>query len=401
MTVAHLLATALAGVEAYEKEQRLHTQIDVLRRASAAIAERLAVLPDGQLRAAVQRRFRLWPRLNEAPLPEFLAPVLQTILEHAMQAVNAQLGAIGINDATGQPFEPWLFSGVSEEQAAAIGPPPRPVGTLGVVALEGHVVRTSDVRSHPAFRGLPPHHPDLKTMLGVPIRYRDMNIGNLYLANKQDSGPFTAEDEKVVELLASQAAISLQQAYFRAAVDVQRAQLQIIVDNAPHGIVFVDARTDQAIFNPYAAAALGPALGPGSGRTRLSNQLLGQDGAPLSFEQLPSTRALTGQPISGEELTMMLADGRKIPVILSAAPVKEPGGEVMGAVVTFEDISRLKELERLREEFAAVVAHDFRNPIAAILLLVRTLRTMVESGGSSALLAAVARISATPPGSRR
>ena len=392
LTVAHLLTTALAGVEAYEKERRLYTQIDVLRRASAAIAEQLAILPDDELRAALQRRFRVWPGLRETPLPEFLKPVLLTILEHAMQAVGAQIGAIGINDTAGQPFEPWLFSGVSAEQAAAIGHPPRPVGTLGVVAIEGQVIRTSDLRKHPAFRGFPAHHPDLHTMLGVPIRYRETSIGNLYLANKQDAPAFTSEDQQVVELLASQAAISLQQAYFRAAVDVQRRQLQIIFDNVPQGIVFVDARTDQAIANPHAAALLGPALGAGTGPARFAGQLLGRDGLHLSFENLPSTRALAGQSTTAEELSIAQSDGRRVPVIVSATPVVEPGGAVVGVVATFEDISRMKEIERLREEFAAVVAHDLRNPIAAILMQASVLKSKAESAGLPALSDAAARI---------
>jgi PAS domain S-box-containing protein len=391
-TVARLLATALAGVEAYEMEQRLGGQIEVLRRASAAIAERLAVLPDEQLRAAVQRRFRLWPALNEPRLPDFLAPVLQTILEHAMQAVSAQMGAIGISDTSAQPFEPWLFSGVSAGQAAAIGRPPRPVGTLGLVAFDGQVVRTYDLRAHPAFRGLPVHHPDLTTLLGVPIRYHDLNIGNLYLANKQGGRPFTAEDQKVVELLAAQAALSLQQAYFRAAIDVQRTQLQIIFDTAPQGIVFVEARTDQTIVNPYARSLLGPALEPRAARSWFSGHLLGPDGAALPFEQLPSTKALAGETISGDQLTVLLPDGRKRPVILSAAPVRGSGGEVVGAVVTFEDISQLKEIQRLREEFAAVVAHDLRTPIAAISLQAAILKTMRGPEGSPALWAAIGRI---------
>jgi PAS domain S-box-containing protein len=389
--VANLLATVFAGLEAQERERRLRTQMDILRNASAAITARLSIVPDDQIRSALRRQFRLWPALEEAPLPDFLRPVLHTILDHAMQAVGAQLGALGVNSTATEPFDPWLVSGVGSEQTAAIGRLPRPVGTLGIVALEGHVVRTADVRTHPAFRGFPAHHPDVTSLMGIPIAYADGSIGNLYLGNKQD-GAFSAEDQEVVELLAFQAGIAVQHAYFRAAVDVQKTQLQVILDKAPHGILFVDAKTDRMVANPRAIELLDTAIGPAASRSQLLGLFLAADGSPIADHALPSTRALRGEITRGQEFIIARSDGRRVPVILSAVPVPDADSQILGAVVTLEDISQLKELERLREEFAAIVAHDLRNPLAAILLQIAALRTLKASGDSRALQAALNRI---------
>ena len=111
--LATLLAAVLDGAKTYDEQRQLCTQLRILRAANAAIAERLAVIPDERLRAAIQGRFRLWPGVDEDPLPEFLKPVLQTIIEHAKEAVGAEIGALGIGDARDQPFQPWVYSGVS------------------------------------------------------------------------------------------------------------------------------------------------------------------------------------------------------------------------------------------------------------------------------------------------
>ena len=242
------------------------------------------------------------------------------------------------------------------------------------------MVHTRDVHAHPAFQGFPPHHPEVTSLLGIPIRHRTLKIGNLYLGNKQGSADFTAEDQESSSSWHPTAASSLQQAYFRAALDVQRRQLQLILDTAPQGILFVDAATGRVMANPRARALLGDDARPETTHVEYARQLRGRDGRPVAPEALPSTRALSGETISGHEFVVIQPDGHQVPVLLAAAPIRASGGAVAGAVVTFEDISNLKDLERLREEFAAIVAHDLRTPIAAILLQIEVMRSMASTG---------------------
>lgn len=373
-----LLAMAVLRAALHDTERCLRSMIEGMKDASAAIADKLAILPEAHIRAAVLQEFRLWPSTRDEPLPEFLRTVLQTIIEHATASVGAQLGALGVGESPAHAFEPWVYTGMSKEQAATIGRSPRPVGTLGIVARESQVVRTPDVRRHPAFQGFPCGHPEITSLLAVPIRYRGANLGNLYLGNKAGAGEFSREDQDVIELFAFQAALSLQHAYFRAEIDAQRAQLQIILDSAPHGLLFVDRRSGDIVANPRAIQLLG---GPGIAGAEVPHclaQVRRPDGEALPVEQLPSSRALAGQTIRDEELVIARPDGHRLPILLSAAPVLGTDQKALGAVVTFEDISPIKELEHLREEFAAVVAHDLRDPIQGILFQVNLILRRAE-----------------------
>jgi two-component system, NarL family, sensor histidine kinase DevS len=60
--------------------------------------------------------------------------------------------------------------------------------------------------------GFPPNHPEMRTFLGVPILLRGVAYGNLYLTEKEGGGDFTTEDQELVTLLASQAAVAIENA---------------------------------------------------------------------------------------------------------------------------------------------------------------------------------------------
>ena len=77
-------------------------------------------------------------------------------------------------------------------------------------------------------------------------------------------------------------------------------------------------------------------------------------------------RALRGEVVSDEEFVIVRTDGRLIPVLGSAAPVYGPSGKIEGAVVSYQDITPLKDLERLREEFMSAAAHELRSPVTVI-----------------------------------
>ncbi len=97
-------------------------------------------------------------------------------------------------------------------------------------------------------------------------------------------------------------------------------------------------------------------------------EVLRPSGEPLALEELPIMRALSGDAALGDELLIVAADGSRYPVLASASAVRDGDGEVLGAVALYRDITPLKEIERLREEWTSVVAHDLRQPISVLQL---------------------------------
>jgi signal transduction histidine kinase len=135
--------------------------------------------------------------------------VLQRLVDSARELAGARYAALGIPDGEGG-FRRFLVSGMSDQLIAAMGPLPRTHGMLGAMLDAAAPYRTEDIHEDPRFRGWwPRRHPDMRSFLGVPIVSGDEVIGAFYLTEKQGAATFDADDEAVIELLASHAAIAI------------------------------------------------------------------------------------------------------------------------------------------------------------------------------------------------
>ena len=159
-----------------------------------------------------------------------LDAVLQKLVLIAAELTDARYSALGVIDRSGQELERFVTCGIDDATRATIGDLPRGRGILGVLISDARPLRLDDLSADPRAVGFPPHHPPMKSFLGVPVMTRGVAYGNLYLAEKQPSGPFSEEDEEIVTLLAAQAAVAIENAgsvqrdALRRAVQAQEAE---------------------------------------------------------------------------------------------------------------------------------------------------------------------------------
>jgi two-component system, NarL family, sensor histidine kinase DevS len=159
-----------------------------------------------------------------------LDAVLQRIVETAAELTGARYAALGVIDQTGYALERFLTSGIDAETHAAIGDLPRGRGILGVLIREATPLRLHDIREDPRSVGFPPHHPPMRSFLGVPILLRGVAYGNLYLTEKGGGDDFTGEDEDLVTLLAGQAAVAIENARLYESTTRWSRQLESLHD---------------------------------------------------------------------------------------------------------------------------------------------------------------------------
>ena len=141
-----------------------------------------------------------------------LEALLQRLVETAAELTGARYAALGVIDTTGRELERFVTHGIDPETHAAIGNLPRGRGILGVLIRDARPLRLHDLTGDDRSVGFPANHPPMRTFLGVPILLRGVAYGNLYLTEKEGGADFTGEDEEVVTLLASQAAVAIENA---------------------------------------------------------------------------------------------------------------------------------------------------------------------------------------------
>ncbi len=90
------------------------------------------------------------------------------------------------------------------------------------------------------------------------------------------------------------------------------------------------------------------------------------EGDSLPVEQLPLARALSGEVFHEYRLLSRGASGIDTVLGFSGAPVYDDENNVDGAVVIFRDVTTSQKLERAKDDFLAVAAHELRSPLAAV-----------------------------------
>ena len=154
-----------------------------------------------------------------------LETVLQKLVEVAATLTGAKYAALGVVDPTGTRLERFLTTGIDAETQAVIGDLPTGRGILGVLIRDAHTLRLHDLSEDLRSVGFPPGHPPMHSFLGVPVALRGIAYGNLYLTEKL-GGDFTDEDEETVALLASQAAVAIENARLYESATRWSAQLE-------------------------------------------------------------------------------------------------------------------------------------------------------------------------------
>jgi PAS domain S-box-containing protein len=95
-------------------------------------------------------------------------------------------------------------------------------------------------------------------------------------------------------------------------------------------------------------------------------QLRYSDGTRITAERGPLADALRGLVVHEQEVLIQVASGRDVPLSVSSAPLRQRGGEIVGAVLVCRDISELRRLQQAKDTFLSVASHELRTPLTTI-----------------------------------
>jgi PAS domain S-box-containing protein len=149
-----------------------------------------------------------------------------------------------------------------------------------------------------------------------------------------------------------------------------------VLDQLPIGVVIASAPSGRVTHaNRYIAELLGGELRPESLADYGRFELFDLRGRPVGTDSLPLVRAIRrGEHVRDEQYEVEASDGKRRLVVVSATPVLDAAGEIIGAVALIEDISEREQRRRADREFVTNAAHELRTPLAAIASAVDVLQ---------------------------
>ena len=152
-----------------------------------------------------------------------------------------------------------------------------------------------------------------------------------------------------------------------------KRQNELILNSAGEGIYGLDRDGNLTFVNPAAAKMLGCEVDELIGQSQ--HAVLhgsGLDGATNPQEENPDQAAVPvlSAPDDGEAHRVddffWRKDGTSFPVEYISTPIRDEAGDLSGAVVTFNDITERRVVERMKDEFISVVSHELRTPLTSI-----------------------------------
>jgi signal transduction histidine kinase len=169
----------------------------------------------------------------------------------------------------------------------------------------------------------------------------------------------TGRDER--QALAAELLRSQEEALYEASVR------DAVIGSITEGLIVLDESGELLIQNDAAGDLLGAGPGPLTAESRHVMSSWSVDGEELSDAQRPTARALRGETVHGAEIVMRV-DGQPERVLhISGIPL--PRDEIRDrarALMIFRDVTSENAHRKELSMFAGVVAHDLRNPLAAI-----------------------------------
>ena len=301
-----------------------------------------------------------------------LEAVLQGVVDGACSLTGATRGCITVLDDAGE-LQHFVAFGATPEQLQALMELPEGMVFFEHLSRLPEPLRLPDFASYIRELGLPEIGPPIGpigSFLSTPIRHLGRQVGNFYLSDKEDGAEFSPEDEGMLTLFASQAALAIANARRYREEQRDRAYLETLVNTSPVGVVVFDARTGVVSFlNREARRIVDGLRDPEQSHEQLLEALTFRraDGREVSLRDFPLVRALNaGETLRAEEIVIQVPDGRRVNTIVNATPILSEEGGIESLVVTVQDLEPVKELGRRQAEFLGMVSRQLLAPLTSI-----------------------------------
>jgi len=194
----------------------------------------------------------------------------------------------------------------------------------------------------------------VQALIYVPLKVDEKVIGVLGVDNRQHRLPFTERDLLLISILADYAAIAIENARLYRSSENQRSKFEAVLSNMDDALMIINEEGTIQLVNEAMCNALGFS----------SAELLGKTAEEMiPYADFMALFALSEQPQNKKTVhcrEISLNDERTF----NAQYTKVAD---VGAVITMQDISHLKELNRLKDNFVHTVSHDLRSPLTAVL----------------------------------
>jgi PAS domain S-box-containing protein len=282
--------------------------------------------------------------------------VLESFLDLTRQAFGADV-ALAVLDPGALPggTAPTAVVDDRDHGRARRSASPYEAGLLRSSSLDGASVLTGE---------LPP---GWRRGLLAPLEAEGRRVGVVVLATRDRHRALSARELTLLTPLASALAVALRGAAHLARLEEERSKLKAVVDQSSDGILVLDGEGDVQLWSPAVEVLTGRAEAAALGRPLATLFATAtSDGTPHDAFHAGRGLLSVDRPQVTVELTLTRDDGEQRVVRCAHAAVFDEDGVLVRDVVIIHDVTRERQVERLKADFIATVSHELRTPVTPI-----------------------------------
>lgn len=192
-----------------------------------------------------------------------------------------------------------------------------------------------------------------KSILCSPLLNQGKLSGLIYLENTLTTGAFTSDRLELLKLLSSQATISIDNAKLYAELRSNESRLSQLLEAVPVGVAVIDKRGKSHYLNQRAQELLGKGIIPDINYGKIAELYQNYVAGTKQLypnDKLPMVKALRGEYATADDIEIHHGD-RIIPIEAWGTPIFDEQGNVIYAIVAFQDITERRHAEAEHERF--------------------------------------------------
>ncbi|MGL4618174.1 MAG: PAS domain S-box protein [Chroococcidiopsis sp.] len=244
---------------------------------------------------------------------------------------------------------------------------------LNEATREGNFIQEPYIQQH-----------QTKSIFCLPLLNQAKLVGVLYLENQLAVGAFTTERSQVLNLLSTQAAIAIENAFLYSKLQKSESKITQFLEAVPVGIAIVDATGRPYYANQRGIQLTGKATDPDVAPEQISAVYQFYEAGTERIyptEKLPTIRALKGERTRSEDLEIR-QNNTTIPVEAWGTPVYDERGNIAYAIVAFQDITQRKQAEKLLANYNRILEQQVVERTAALRQSEANYRNLIQTANS-------------------